>query len=88
MSCCLSRVVLLSGSPQGVWDSWLWDVWLCLLLGCGTAAQGSPTGQEEPDCGNSLEQLLPASPGCHPRGFIALTSGLDTLLQMLQPDRV
>lgn len=33
-------------------------VWLCLLLCCGTAARGSPMGQEEPVCGNSPEQLL------------------------------
>lgn len=33
-------------------------VWLCLLLRCGTAAWGSPMGQEEPVYRNGPEQLL------------------------------
>lgn len=34
------------------------------MLGCGSAAQGSPTGQEEPGSGSSPEQLLPPT-GIH-----------------------
>lgn len=58
-----------------------------LLWDCSS---GQPHRAGGADCGNSPGQLLPASPGCCCClcGFITLTCGLDTLLQVLQPDRV